>query len=68
MHIYSVISITQLKSSTTIITKISDSYKKVINTEFSFIYNKNDYENDESKIEKIIDKKIFRNKSHYLIQ
>ena len=68
IRIYSVILVVQLESTvTTLAEEVSDSYKRRINSESSFITNKKESENNEFKIERIINKKITRSKLHYLL-
>lgn len=65
MKIYLIMFIIQLKSKI----KILNPYKKTINIELSFIYNKSDDRDvNNTKIKRIIDKKITRDKSHYLLK
>ena len=72
MRIYSVVSIAQLKPSVATTAEISDSYKRKINKESSLVHNKRDFEDFEdennTEIERIISKRITREKLEYLLR
>ena len=68
MRIHSIISIAHLESLIVITAKISDSYKKKINKKLSFIHNEEDSNNENNiKINKILRKRVIREKSEYLL-
>ena len=69
MKIYSIILIIQLKFFAIIIIKVSDSYKKIINIESFLIHDNNDnFDINEIEIDRIMEKKMIRKKTHYLFK
>ena len=68
IKIYSIISIIQLKPFAITTAKILNSYKKIINIEPFFIHNENDFDINKTEINRIVKKKITREKTHYLLK
>ena len=69
IKIYLIILIIQLKPFAIITTKISNSYKKIINIESFFVHNENDDFNIKKiEINRIVGKKIIRKKNALFVQ
>ena len=68
MRIHLIILITQLKSIAVIVTRVSDRYERKVNIKSSFVYNEGDEIENKFEVDKIMNKRITREKPEYLFK